>query len=130
MHFSIIRGKYPLSIHAIWIFIVIFLFLLYKFLPPSQCLFHEIAGFPCLSCGATRAAAAFLAGDFLAMIYYNPLLVLFSAGLIFFSLFKFSEYILKFQIKLRLNRNTAFAIRILAVFSIAANWLFLIVSGR
>ncbi len=40
-------------------------------LPP--CLFHQLSGWPCPSCGATRATLAFASGDWLSALQYNPL---------------------------------------------------------
>jgi hypothetical protein len=103
---------------------------IYKFTPPTVCVFHELTGYPCLSCGATRAADALFKGDFLDMFYFNPLIVVFCAGLFFFSLFKLLEFIFKFKLILRFSRKTALGARLLLVVIVAANWLFLIVSGR
>jgi len=64
------------------------------------------------------------------MFYCNPLVVIFCAGLFFFSLFKLLEFIFKFKLILRFNRKTAFGARLLLVVMVAANWLFLIVSGK
>lgn len=130
MHLTIVRERQPLSIHVAWLFIVMFLFLFYRFMPPSRCLFHDITGFPCLSCGATRAAGAFLAGDLFNMIYFNPLLVLFCGGLIFYSLFKLSEFIFNFNVKVHFDRKIAQAMRITSVCLIILNWVFLIATER
>ncbi|MEP7169551.1 MAG: DUF2752 domain-containing protein [Bacteroidota bacterium] len=37
------------------------------------CLFKAITGFPCPSCGSTRAAVALLHGDFSGSLWWNPL---------------------------------------------------------
>ena len=130
MKFTLTKGKASVSVHVVWMFIILFVLAIYKFMPPSFCLFHDLTGYPCLSCGATRAANALFEGDILGMIYYNPLIVLFCAGLFFFSLFKALEYIFKFRINLRLDRSYALALRILTVISVIANWTFLIATGR
>src|SRR5512145_1588695 len=51
------------------------------FLLPA-CLFHELSGLPCLTCGATRATLAFARGDWLTALRLNPLVVLIYAAII------------------------------------------------
>jgi Protein of unknown function (DUF2752) len=46
---------------------------LYAGLPWPVCWFHELTGRPCATCGATRAAIAFLHGDFSGSWQWNPL---------------------------------------------------------
>jgi hypothetical protein len=130
MNFMITKGCHRLSIHAVWVFVILFLLFFYHFMPPGQCLFHDYTGLPCLSCGVTRAANSLFDGDLMGMIYFNPLIILFCAGLFFFSLFKFVEYIFKLRVRLRVNKKVASAIRIIAVLMIVANWAYLIVTGR
>lgn len=40
---------------------------------PDICLFKAVAGFPCPSCGSTRAILALFHGDFIAAVQWNPL---------------------------------------------------------
>ena len=51
-------------------------------LKTPSCLFHEIFGLYCPSCGSTRAVRRILHGDLVGAFRYNPLLVLFSPYLI------------------------------------------------
>jgi hypothetical protein len=55
--------------------------------PWPQCPFLAVTGFPCLTCGATRAAIAFGRGDFLAAFSWNPLAFLAFCGVIAFDLY-------------------------------------------
>lgn len=130
MNASIQKGGQPLSIHVVWMFIIFGILAVFKFLPPTICVFHELTGYPCLSCGATRAANALFKGNLTSMFFFNPLAVMFFAGLFFFSLFKLLEFIFKFKLILRFDRKTALGARLLFAVMVAANWLFLIVSGR
>src|SRR6476659_2685647 len=42
-------------------------------LPWPRCPFLAVTGLPCMTCGATRSTIAFLHGDFLAALRWNPL---------------------------------------------------------
>jgi len=130
MSIQIIRGKYSLSIHVVWALILVTALLASRFLQSSTCMFHELTGLPCLTCGSSRAVQALFAGDFLGMLYFNPLVILFCGVLFFFSLFKLLEFIFRFEIRVNVNRKFSFAARMTAITLIAANWLFLVVTGR
>lgn len=130
MNTILIKEKHPLSIHVIWMFILITILGISRFLPLNRCLFHDITGYPCLSCGISRAANALFEGNIFGMISYNPLIVLFCVGLFFFSLFKFAEFIFRFRIDLRFSSKYLIAIRILTVIVVIANWTYLIVMER
>jgi len=130
LDWSLIKGKHPLSIHVAWLIIVPAVLVLSRFFRPPACAFHSLTGLPCLSCGLTRAADALLSGDFIGMLYFNPLAVLFCATLILYSFVKYLEYIFSFRIVARLNPIRARIIRLAVFVCIAANWLFLIVVER
>jgi hypothetical protein len=53
---------------------------LFKLLP--ACIFRQVTGVPCPSCGATRAGLALAQGDLMIALSYNPLLVI-SLGILF-----------------------------------------------
>jgi len=130
MRFSITKGKHPLSIHAVWMVIILGALSVYRYLPMPDCVFHELTGYPCLSCGVPRSANSLLGGDIWGMLQSNPLAVIFCAGLFFFSLFKLSEYIFRFKLTLRVANKYAFKARLIFVLLVAANWLFLVVTGK
>src|ERR1700747_3909941 len=44
-------------------------------LPWPRCVFHDLTGLPCLTCGMTRAAIQFFHGHFLAALEWNPLVL-------------------------------------------------------
>ena len=130
MAIEIIKGKHPLSVHVVWMILLIGAVAVYRFLPPSTCIFHNLTGLPCLTCGASRAAEAFFSGDFIGMLYFNPLIVVFCGILFFSSLFKLLEFIFHFELKISVSRKFPVIARTLAITLIAANWLFLIMTGR
>ncbi|MCD6161577.1 MAG: DUF2752 domain-containing protein [candidate division Zixibacteria bacterium] len=130
MNLKVIKGKHPLSIHVVWMILIIGALAMYRFRPPSTCLFHNLTGVPCLSCGVTRAVGAFFSGEFISMLCFNPLAVLFCAALFFFSLFKLVEYIFRFKLRIDVSSKISLAVRVTVIFLVAANWLFLIAAGR
>ena len=130
MKIHIERKRQPLSIHVVWLVLILAILAVYRFILPPHCLFHEVTGYPCLSRGLSRAANSLFEGDLGGMIYNNPLAVIFCAGLFFFSLLKLLEFIFKFKLNLSVGRQTALKARVMFVVLIVVNWLFLIVTGR
>jgi len=130
MSIQIIRGKHSLSIHVVWALILVAALAASHFLQSSTCMFYKLTGLPCLTCGSSRAAQAFFLGDFIGMFYYNPLVIIFCGILFFFSLFKFLEFIFRFEIRINVNRKISFTARMIVITLIAANWLFLVATGR
>jgi hypothetical protein len=51
-----------------------------------QCPFLAMTGWPCMTCGTTRATLAFLQGDFLQAFWWNPLAALALGGVAVFDL--------------------------------------------
>ncbi len=64
---------------AVWVWQAIQAVLAKETLPP--CLFHHVTGYPCPTCGTTRAFLAACGGDWAAAVAYNPLVVLGGTGL-------------------------------------------------
>lgn len=56
-------------------------------LPWPRCLFLAYTGFPCVTCGSTRAMIEFLRGDFLGAFRWNPLAFIAFCGVIVFDLY-------------------------------------------
>lgn len=122
------------SIHVIWGAMAL-LFLvtagLYKDvlgLMPA-CLFHEITGFPCLTCGATRSLESLSAFDLTSSFLLNPLLVSFIIGLIAFSILHLAGFVYKRKIILELTPREKKRVRFTVMALIAVNWAYLIVAG-
>jgi Protein of unknown function (DUF2752) len=97
-------------------------------LPWPRCPFLAVTGLPCLTCGATRSMIAFLHGDFLLALRWNPLAFVAFCGLIAFDFYA-SIVILGRTARLRVvgwtgtERNLA---RIALVSLLALNWIYLL----
>jgi hypothetical protein len=99
-------------------------------LPVSLCVFKAVTGWPCLTCGTTRALGRLLAGDLTGALALNPLVVV---AALFVSLWGLLDALL-------LPRGRALAVELgprlhpiarLAALALAAgNWLYLVAAGR
>ena len=93
-----------------------------------QCPFLAVTGFPCLTCGATRALIAFAHGDFSRALSWHPLAFVAFWGVIAFDLYAI-VVLLGRTPRLRMvdwtngEKKTA---RIAVVAVIVLNWIYLL----
>src|SRR5215831_17451328 len=64
-------------------------------LPWPRCLFRDLTGLPCLTCGMTRAAIQFFHGHFLNALLWNPLVFIGLCTLSIFNVYAFAVIILR-----------------------------------
>jgi hypothetical protein len=97
-------------------------------LPWPRCPFFAITGLPCVTCGATRSAIAFLHGDFLSAWRWNPLAFVAFCALIAFNLYAAIVLVGRTP-RLRIvdwtitEKNAA---RIVVISLLALNWIYLL----
>jgi hypothetical protein len=99
-------------------------------LPVSLCVFKAVTGWPCLTCGATRALGRLLAGDLAGALALNPLVAAAALAVLLWGLLD----------ALLLTRGRALAVELgpglvafarLAALALAGgNWLYLVAAGR
>jgi hypothetical protein len=97
-------------------------------LPWPQCPFLAITGLPCVTCGATRSTIAFLHGDFLSALRWNPLAFVALSGLIAFDLYAAIVLVGRMP-RLRTvgwSVGEKNAVRIAAISLLALNWIYLL----
>ncbi|HMJ06453.1 MAG TPA: DUF2752 domain-containing protein [Chthoniobacterales bacterium] len=97
-------------------------------LPWPRCTFRALLGVPCLTCGSTRAALAFLHGDLLASWRFNPLALLTFCGLAIFDLYALTVLSSRAP-RLRfaaLEKNQRRAATILIALALLLNWVYLL----
>ncbi|RMH59638.1 MAG: DUF2752 domain-containing protein [Candidatus Hydrogenedentota bacterium] len=99
-----------------------------RFLPP--CTFRRVTGFPCPSCGTTRAVLALLGGDLAEAIRFQPLFVLALLFLSGYGVFAGGFYLAERRFpgwlkKLLSSRPALYFL----LFAIVLNWLYLILAG-
>src|SRR5213595_139768 len=101
-------------------------------LPWPRCLFHDLTGLPCVTCGATRSAISFFHGHFLAALQWNPLVFAALCGLSIFNLYGFVVLVTRVP-RLRLanlTRREKSVSRYLTVALLALNWIYLLAHWR
>jgi hypothetical protein len=94
---------------------------------PVLCPFRAMTGFPCFTCGGTRALGALAMGQWARAIEFNPLvtataLVLVTAGCASLALRLAGQP----RFSLQLNRKEMIFLRCTAVAAIVANWAYLL----
>jgi len=101
-------------------------------LPWPHCVFHELTGLPCVTCGATRAAMQFFQGNFRVALKWNPLAF---AGLCAVSVFDvYAAIVLTTRApRLRIAHLTSAEknfLRMVLVALLALNWIYLLSRAR
>lgn len=97
-------------------------------LPWPRCVFHELTGLPCVTCGMTRSAIQFFHGNFLAALRWNPLIFAFLCGVTVFDLYAFTVIAiraprLRITFQTEAGKNSA---RIIVIAALALNWVYLL----
>ena len=93
-----------------------------------QCPFLAMTGWPCLTCGATRATIALLQGDFVRAISWNPLAFLALCGVVVFDLYAVVVLLCRGP-RLRIvdwTRTERNVVRIVVVCALLVNWSYLL----
>ena len=101
-------------------------------LPWPRCLFHDLTGRPCITCGMTRSAIQFFHGHFLAALQWNPLVFAALSGLSIFNLYGSVVLVTRVP-RLRLTNFThteKSIARYLTVALLALNWIYLLAHWR
>jgi hypothetical protein len=97
-------------------------------LPWPRCPFLAVTGLPCVTCGATRSTIAFLHGDFLSALRWNPLAFVAFCALVAFDFYAAIVFVGRTP-RLRVvdwtvtEKNAA---RIVVISLLALNWIYLL----
>ena len=97
-------------------------------LPTPRCTWHEVTGFPCVSCGSTRCVRLLLDGSWAAAFAMNPLAFIALAGAALYDCYAATVLALRLP-RLRLEKWPAgfgLALRIAIALALVANWAWLI----
>ena len=93
-----------------------------------RCPFLAMTGWPCLTCGATRATIAFLHGNLLQAFSWNPLAFLALCGVAIFDLYAVIVLLTRAP-RLRMvdwTRMEKNIVRIAVVCALLLNWIYLL----
>jgi hypothetical protein len=93
-----------------------------------QCPFFAFTGMPCVTCGATRCTIAFLHGNFLAALRWNPLVWAGLCGIVVFDLYA-AIVLIGRQPRLRIvdwSVGEKKMVRIAVISLLALNWIYLL----
>jgi Protein of unknown function (DUF2752) len=96
--------------------------------PTLRCPFLAVTGYPCLTCGATRCAIAFLHGDFLVAWHWNPLALVALCGIAIFDVYA-AIILVTGAPRPRLtdwSPGEKNAVRVAVVALIVVNWIYLL----
>ena len=107
---------------------------LYAQLPnaaPLACPFHAITGWPCVTCGGTRATLALMRGAVAEAFRWNPLIALAGLAAVPYLVYTVVVVVLGLpRVHVRLDARDWTVIRVSTVAAVAATWTFLIIDGR
>jgi Protein of unknown function (DUF2752) len=101
-------------------------------LPWPRCVFHELTGLPCVTCGLTRCAIQFFHGHFLTALKWNPLVFAALCGVMAFDLYAFATLITgapRLRISFPTQRAKTF-VRVSVVLAFVLNWIYLLSHWR
>ena len=99
-------------------------------LPILVCLFRAATGIPCLTCGATRAAALLATGNLSGAFAMNPLATAGALALVPWGLADLVLLPRGRALAVELAPSAAWAARRLAVAAVLVNWGYLVATGR
>jgi hypothetical protein len=100
-------------------------------LPWPVCVFHQLTGLPCLTCGMTRCGIEFFHGHFLAALKWNPLIFALLWGVIAFDLYALAAVALRRpRLRMLFRKTEKKYARGVLVAALALNWFYLVSHWR
>ena len=100
-------------------------------LPWPLCVFHQLTGLPCLTCGMTRCGIEFFHGHFFAALKWNPLVFAFLLGVIAFDLYAFAAIALgRPRLRILFRQAEKKYARGVLVAALSLNWFYLVSHWR
>ncbi len=101
-------------------------------LPWPSCIFHDVTGLPCVTCGMTRCGIQFFQGHFLSALRWNPFVFAVFCCVVAFDAYALSIVIARTP-RLRIHLSMQWAktlLRISVITALALNWIYLLLHWR
>lgn len=100
-------------------------------LPWPRCLFHDLTGLPCVTCGMTRCAIQFFHGHLLAALRWNPLVFAALCGIMAFDLYAFATLTMRApRLRITFRQPEKKYARGVIIGVLALNWVYLLSHWR
>jgi len=100
-------------------------------LPWPLCVFHQLTGLPCLTCGMTRCGIEFFHGHFFAALKWNPLVFALLWGVIAFDLYALAAIALRRRrLRMLFRQAEKKYARGVLVAALVLNWFYLLSHWR
>jgi hypothetical protein len=99
-------------------------------LPIALCLFKQLTGLPCPSCGSTRALGRLAQFDVWGALSMNPLFVVAAFGLLAWGLAELALWARGRALDVAASPGALRALRLAALAAVGLNWAYLIAFGR
>ena len=100
-------------------------------LPWPVCVFHQLTGLPCVTCGMTRCAIQFFHGHFLASLKWNPLVFGLLCGVAAYDLYAFTSLATRApRLRIAFGETQKKYLRIIVISALALNWIYLLLHWR
>ena len=99
-------------------------------IPLSLCVFKGLTGFPCPTCGSTRALGRLFALDFAGALAMNPFTTLVAVLVAGWAVADLVLLPRRRVLDLEVPKPLGFALRVCALVLFLANWVYLVATGR
>lgn len=96
-------------------------------LPWPRCMFHDITGLPCATCGMTRCGIQFFHGHFLAALKWNPLVFALLCGVTAYDLYAFTTLAMRTpRLRVAFGHTQKKCAQGIVIGALALNWIYLL----
>jgi len=100
-------------------------------LPWPRCVFHELTGLPCATCGMTRCAIEFFHGHVFAAFKWNPLVFAMLCGVAAYDLYAFASLATGApRLRIAFREAERRYLRVIVISLLALNWIYLLLHWR
>src|SRR6266480_1069683 len=100
-------------------------------LPWPRCMFHQLTGLPCATCGMTRCGIEFFHGHFFAAFKWNPLIFAMLCGVAAYDLYAFTLLATGApRLRIVFDETERKYLRVIVISVLALNWIYLLLHWR